>query len=493
MNELFANCVSLKLLLDISNWDTCNVINMEKMFYNCRSLSLLPDISNWNTNNVINMEKMFYNCLTLTSIPDKFRMDNDINLSDLINNNCISMVFFPEKSKRKIKNTIPSSMIGRYYSMYKLIYEIKKENIINLFDSQFINKNRRNCEIIINNKIHPLLDKYEISDYSQKYLKIKLLILNNKRIDLSYMFNDCESLKKFYLFSQKKNNFKNEEENLMKEEYNDEKAESIITNKENLQINPFYNYDKSNNTFKEISNDKKLIHNNYRNQIHFIYSNKNINSDIEKEKIKEIMKNSGKYLSEISSFDSYEPQNNNINEINSTTETEYPTIKTKINKSNKNNENQTINEILYYFKLNFSNSSKKNNIIPTDLSSMFCGCSSLISVSGISHWDMSIVTSMEHMFDYCTLLKKIDDISNWKFNFLFDINYMFYSCSSLLFLPDISKWNTNCLENMSNLFLECSSLKSLPDISKWNTNNVKDLSKIFCGCSSLKSLPDISK
>ena len=349
MNELFANCVSLKLLPDISNWDTCNVINMEKMFYNCRSLSLLPDISNWNTNNVINREKMFYNCLTLTSIPDKFRMDNDINLSDLINNNCISMVFFPEKSKRKIKNTIPSSMIGRYYSMYKLIYEIKKENIINLFDSQFINKNRRNCEIIINNKIHPLLDKYEISDYSQKYLKIKLLILNNKRIDLSYMFNDCESLKKFYLFSQKKNNFKNEEENLMKEEYNDEKAESIITNKENLQINPFYNYDKSNNTFKEISNDKKLIHNNYRNQIHFIYSNKNINSDIEKEKMKEIMKNSGKYLSEISSFDSYEPQNNNINEINSTTETEYPTIKTKINKSNKNNENQTINEILYYF------------------------------------------------------------------------------------------------------------------------------------------------
>ncbi len=73
---------------------------------------------------------MFYNCLTLTSIPDNFRRSNDIKLSNFINNNCKSMVFFPEKSKRKIKNTIPSSMIGRYYSLYKLIYEIKKKKYL---------------------------------------------------------------------------------------------------------------------------------------------------------------------------------------------------------------------------------------------------------------------------------------------------------------------------------------------------------------------------
>ena len=242
MNELFSNCFSLILLPDMSNWDTSNVIYMEKMFYNCKSLSLLPDISNWNTNNVIHIDKMFYNCLTLTSIPDLFRWNNNIKLSDFINNNCISMVFFPEISKRKFKNTIPGSMIERHFSLYKLIYEIKKENSINLFNSKFIRKNKRNCQIIIDNKIYALTDKYEITDYNQKYLKIKLLILKNKKIDLSYMFEDCESLKKFFLITQKKNDFKDEDENLMNEENNDEKTENIITIKENQPINQLYYY-----------------------------------------------------------------------------------------------------------------------------------------------------------------------------------------------------------------------------------------------------------
>jgi len=35
MNEIFSNCFSLKALPDISNWDTSNVIDMNKMFYKC--------------------------------------------------------------------------------------------------------------------------------------------------------------------------------------------------------------------------------------------------------------------------------------------------------------------------------------------------------------------------------------------------------------------------------------------------------------------------
>ena len=50
-----------------------------------------------------------------------------------------------------------------------------------------------------------------------------------------------------------------------------------------------------------------------------------------------------------------------------------------------------------------------------------------------------------------------------------NMSYMFFGCSSLLSLPDISELNTNNVTSMGNMFFGCSSLLSLPDISKWNT------------------------
>ena len=61
----------------------------------------------------------------------------------------------------------------------------------------------------------------------------------------------------------------------------------------------------------------------------------------------------------------------------------------------------------------------------------------------------------------------------------------FLGCSSLLSLSDISKWNINNVEDMSSLFSGCSSLSSLPDISKWNINNIKYMSNLFDLCFSL--------
>ena len=52
---MFYNCKSLRILPDISKWDTKYVNDMSYLFYGCESLEELPDISNWNTNNVNNM------------------------------------------------------------------------------------------------------------------------------------------------------------------------------------------------------------------------------------------------------------------------------------------------------------------------------------------------------------------------------------------------------------------------------------------------------
>jgi surface protein len=66
MEFMFSNCSSLTSL-DLSNFNTSNVKNMESIFYNCSSLTSL-DLSNFNTSNVKNMEFMFSSCSSLTNL-----------------------------------------------------------------------------------------------------------------------------------------------------------------------------------------------------------------------------------------------------------------------------------------------------------------------------------------------------------------------------------------------------------------------------------------
>ena len=65
MLRMFDSCLSLTSL-DLSNFNTANVSNMEWMFRECTSLTSL-DLSSFNTSNVTIMSYMFYNCKSLTT------------------------------------------------------------------------------------------------------------------------------------------------------------------------------------------------------------------------------------------------------------------------------------------------------------------------------------------------------------------------------------------------------------------------------------------
>ena len=66
MNNMFSGCELLKSI-DLSNFDTRNVTNMSGMFSQCNSLKNL-DLSKFNTQNVIDMSWMFCNCESLKNI-----------------------------------------------------------------------------------------------------------------------------------------------------------------------------------------------------------------------------------------------------------------------------------------------------------------------------------------------------------------------------------------------------------------------------------------
>ena len=63
---MFCGCSSLKKI-DLSNFNTQNVINMSDMFHGCSSLKNI-DLSNFNTQNVTDMSYMFCGCSSLKNI-----------------------------------------------------------------------------------------------------------------------------------------------------------------------------------------------------------------------------------------------------------------------------------------------------------------------------------------------------------------------------------------------------------------------------------------
>ena len=128
----------------------------------------------------------------------------------------------------------------------------------------------------------------------------------------------------------------------------------------------------------------------------------------------------------------------------------------------------------------------------TNMNSIFSGCSSLLSLPDISNWNTKNVVNMSYMFSGCSSLSSLPEISIWNTSNIKEVNNMFDGCSSLISLPDISNWTIQEINNMNSMFNDCSSLLSLPDISNWNTSNVTDMNSLFSGCSSLLSLPDIS-
>jgi surface protein len=465
---------------------------MNKMFYNCSSLSLLPDISKWKIDNIFCIDKMFYNCSSLSSLPNisEWNIKNNLDISYLIND-CTSLISLPDIQKTKIQNMSMSSGYERSSSIIKLIYEVKGEKIIKIFDNKFVNKNQGKCKMIINNKVYLLKDKYHITENNIKFLKIKLMILNNVKIDLSYIFNECNLLKEFYVIPRE--DIKQQENQLIKKQkyY---KNESDLDDSDNQLFQKFYPSNKTNKMSNiknnNINSDILSIYKNKFNLI-FCYCKEKRIPDDEKKVMDQFFILSFNFFSLPTFIDTTIFQNI-INENSSEISID-STISECNNINNKTVEKKSFDECFYAVRLILSNSFKRNTIIATDMSNMFYGCSSLISISGISKFNTRNVIDMSSMFEKCYSLIYLDDISKWDTRNVNYINEMFGECSKLESLPDISKWNIDSIIEMSGLFYDCISLSSLPDISIWNTSYVNNMSGLFMNCQNLRSLPDISR
>ena len=81
-SKMFYNCKNIKNI-DLSKFNTKNVINADDMFYNCENIINI-NLSKFNTKNMKTMKNMFYNCSNLLNLDlISFDTQNVINMSGM--------------------------------------------------------------------------------------------------------------------------------------------------------------------------------------------------------------------------------------------------------------------------------------------------------------------------------------------------------------------------------------------------------------------------
>ena len=118
---------------------------------------------------------------------------------------------------------------------YIMIYKImKNKKNIRILGENFVRNNKNKGKIIHKNKIYPLLELFQLKDFTNNKLKIRLLLKNccNK----SCMFKDCSSLIKFTF----KYNLGNKNDEILKNG-NNNLFIGPNKNKENAKLNIKWN------------------------------------------------------------------------------------------------------------------------------------------------------------------------------------------------------------------------------------------------------------
>ena len=236
--RMFYGCVNITEI-DLSHFDSSQVIKIDAMFYNCVSLSSL-NLSNFNTSQVTNMGHLFYNCSSLTSLDLSYFNTSQVKYIDNMFNNCQSLTLL------NLSN-FNTSQVQYTYNMFYNCKNLEYINLINFssdslslnssyYSNMFVNISK-NAVICIkddenNDRITKQIDNKGcyIIDCSNnwKLNRKKLIIKNNSCIDNCYKdseykyeyngkcYNNCS----YYYYVDKENNFKCTNNNSCPTEYN---------------------------------------------------------------------------------------------------------------------------------------------------------------------------------------------------------------------------------------------------------------------------------
>ena len=269
----------------------------------------------------------------------------------------------------------------------KIIYKIiENQSKIRIFGEKFCENNKDNCYLLINNEKYKLTEFYNLNNFEEEYLEIKLLE-TKIIVNMSYMFYDCSSLISIPNISK----------------WN-------AVNVSDIQY-MFYNCS-SLSTLPDISkwNTINITHMNS-----LLYNCTLLSS-----------------LPDISKLNTFNVIDMSYMFCNCKSITSLPDIP----KWNTNN----VKDMSYMFcgcssLVSLPDISKWSTNNVTKMNFMFQNCSLLSSLPDISKWNTSNVTQMNFMFRNCKSLSFLPDISKWTINHDTQKKFMFLGCNANLNIP----------------------------------------------------------
>ena len=270
-----------------------------------------------------------------------------------------------------------------------IVYNIKNKNRINLFGNKFIQNNKENCKIIIDNKEQDIMEYLNINENMKKKEELKVKLKEIKTIThMSYMFGD---------------NWSDYSDKLSSLPDIDKWDTVNVTNMSYM----FYCCYKL-TILPDISewNTK-----NVKNMSYMFCNCKSLSS-----------------LPNISKWDTKNVTNmsNMFNHCQSLSS--LPDI-SKWDTTNVIDMSEMLSSCDLLSSL--PDISKWNTKNVTDMSFIFYHCKSLSSLPDISKWDTTNVINMSYMFNHCELLSSLPYISKWDTKKLTNISYMFDGCKLL--------------------------------------------------------------
>ena len=198
MESMFSCCRSLTNL-NLSNLNTQNVNNMESMFSYCRSLKSL-NLSNFNTQNVTNMKYMFFECNSLTNV----------NLSNF-NTQKVTNMEYMFSWCNSLENLDLSSFntpnVSNMKSMFSWCNSLKNINLSNFntqnnsnMDSMFTQCNSLKNINLSNFNTQNVTNMAFMFSSCSSLTNLNLSNFNTGNVvNMKYMFYECKSLKNLNL------------------------------------------------------------------------------------------------------------------------------------------------------------------------------------------------------------------------------------------------------------------------------------------------------
>ena len=342
-DELIKNNRKLKRMIDLFNNNVKIIINiLEEVIENMNIYyKIIEDIINNYNNKNINYE-ILYNI-------NKIKENNIIKeMKNIVNKSSIKSKF------SDIFDIYCNMNINEIYLIYKV------DNKIKLFGHDFVDRNRKNCKIIINGKEDELKEYKTFSLFKKKIEKLEIKLKGINHItDMSYMFDGCSSLSSLRDISKWNTN--------------------NITN-----MSYIFNGCSSLSSLPDIS---KWNTNNITNMSYMFNGCSSLSS-----------------LPDISKWDTSNVTNMSCIFNGCSSLSSLPDI-SKWNTNNAINMSYMLSGCSSLSSLPDISKWNTNNVI--NMSCMFEGCSSLSSIPDISKWNTNNVINMNGMFDRCKESLKI--------------------------------------------------------------------------------------